>query len=167
MRLELSGQQAVAAPIDAVWQRLMDPQFVASCAPGVESVEPVDATHYLVIAGLGVGSIKLRFTLHVELRDLAPPTRATMAVQGDAPGSAARAESSATLTSLTADSTRLDWSVAADVHGTIANAGARLLGGVVSRLTGAFWKKFAAQAAGGAKSRKAKKKKSKPSRRRD
>ena len=108
MRLELSGEQSVTAPIETVWQRLMDPQFVASCAPGVETVEPVDDTHYLVIAGLGVGSIKLRFTLHVELLDLAPPTRARMAVRGDAPGSAARAESSATLTSLTTDSTRLD-----------------------------------------------------------
>ena len=166
MRLELSGEQSVTAPIETVWQRLMDPQFVASCAPGVETVEPVDDTHYLVIAGLGVGSIKLRFTLHVELLDLAPPTRARMAVRGDAPGSAARAESSATLTSLTTDSTRLDWTVAADVHGTIANVGARLLGGTVGRLTGAFWKKFAAHAARGAKSQKTKKK-SKPSRRRD
>ena len=166
MRLELSGEQSVTAPIETVWQRLMDPQFVASCAPGVETVEPVDDTHYLVIAGLGVGSIKLRFTLHVELLDLAPPTRARMAVRGDAPGSAARAESSATLTSLTTDSTRLDWTVAADVHGTIANVGARLLGGTVGRLTGAFWKKFAAHAARGTKSQKAKKK-SKPLRRRD
>ena len=166
MRLELSGEQSVTAPIETVWQRLMDPQFVASCAPGVETGEPVDDTHYLVIAGLGVGSIKLRFTLHVELLDLAPPTRARMAVRGDAPGSAARAESSATLTSLTTDSTRLDWTVAADVHGTIANVGARLLGGTVGRLTGAFWKKFAAHAARGAKSQKTKKK-SKPSRRRE
>lgn len=127
----------------------MDADFVASCAPGVESVEATDPTHFEVLARLGVGSVALRFTLHVELSDLHPPTHARMMVKGDAPGSATRANCGATLVSLAAHSTRLDWTLAADLHGTIASVGARLLGGTVGRIARAFWKTFATRAGRG------------------
>ena len=40
MRVDFTGTQAVAAPIKTVWERLLDANFVASCAPGVEADEP-------------------------------------------------------------------------------------------------------------------------------
>ena len=45
MKLEFSGAPEVTAPRQVVWDRLMDPQFVAASAPGVESVEAVDPHH--------------------------------------------------------------------------------------------------------------------------
>ena len=54
MRVEFAGTQTVAAPIKVVWERLMDADFVASCAPGVDKVEAVNDTHYKLIAMLGV-----------------------------------------------------------------------------------------------------------------
>jgi len=153
VRLELAGEQAIAAPVHVVWERLMDHQYVASCSPDVETVSVADDTHFEVIARLGVGSVKLRFTLHVELSDLEPPASAQLSVRGEAPGSAARARCTATLVSLAPDSTRLDWAVAADLHGTVANVGARMLGGTVERISAAFWSKFAAHVKRGPRSR--------------
>jgi uncharacterized protein len=154
VRLELKGQQPVAAPIQEVWARLMDHEFVASCALGVESVEITDDTHFVVVAELGLGSAKLRFVLHVELSDVEAPTHARLAVRGDSPGSVARTACSATLVPLAAESTRLDWTLAADLHGTIASVGARMLDGTVSRITTAFWKRFAQPGKLGAKKKK-------------
>ena len=143
MRLETSGVQEIDAPAAVVWSNLIDPAFVAAAATGVESVEPIDAEQYRVVAFLGVGSISLRFTLHVQLHDVDPLAGLRMSVQGAAPGSAMRVEAGATLAPLDSGATRLAWTVASDVHGTIAGIGARLLQGTMRRKTEAFWTQFA------------------------
>ena len=55
MRLEFSGAPEIAAPAEQVWQRLLDHEFVASVAPGVESVEAADDRHFKVVSAFGVG----------------------------------------------------------------------------------------------------------------
>lgn len=146
MKLQFDGSLAVNAPVDRVWDRLMDPGFVASCAPGVEDVETVDRTHYRVHAQLGVGSIRLRFAMNLELADLAPPESARMIVRGTAPGSALQADSTVRLEP-NQDDTRLDWTVSSEIQGTIASTGARLLKGTVRKLTEQFWNTFATRVA--------------------
>jgi carbon monoxide dehydrogenase subunit G len=143
VRLETSGVQEIDAPAPVVWSNLIDPGFVAAAAAGVESVEPVDETQYRVVASLGVGSISLRFTLHVQLHDVDPLAGLRMSVQGAAPGSAMRVEAGATLASLDAGATRLTWIVTSDVHGTIAGIGARMLQGTMRRKIEGFWTQFA------------------------
>jgi carbon monoxide dehydrogenase subunit G len=143
VRLEFAGVLDVAAGQDQVWERLLDHEFVASCASAVESVTPLDDRHFTVVTGLGVGSVKLRFELQVELADLHPPRSARMVVQGKAPGSALHAQTSVTLESVEAARTRLTWAASSDVHGTVASVGARLLKGTAKRLTDGFWKTFA------------------------
>lgn len=147
MRVDFEGDLAVAAPVRTVWDRLLDAEFVASCAPGVERVETVDDTHYKVIAKLGVGSISLRFAINLELADLVPPSSARMIVRGAAPGSALSAESGVTLAADGPAATTLHWTVGADIRGTIASTGARLLQGTAKKLTGKFWTTFAKRVA--------------------
>ena len=67
MKLHFAGAPEIPATREYVWGRLMDPQFVAGSAPGVELVEAIDPTHYRVISAFGVGAVKIRFTLQVEL----------------------------------------------------------------------------------------------------
>jgi len=55
MKLEFSGAPEITASRQQVWAKLMDPDFVAASAPGVESVEAVDPTQFKVVSGLGVG----------------------------------------------------------------------------------------------------------------
>jgi carbon monoxide dehydrogenase subunit G len=78
MKLHFSGAPEITSSRSHVWKRLLDPSFVAKSAPGVESVEAIDPTHYKVISAFGVGAIKLRFALSVELLDIVEPERATM-----------------------------------------------------------------------------------------
>lgn len=147
MRVEFAGTQTVTAPVTQVWERLLDADFVASCAPGVDKVERIDDTHYKVIAMLGVGSIQLRFAINLELADLVPPTSARMIVRGNAPGSALSAESAVVLTADGPRTTSLAWTVGADVRGTVASTGARVLKGAAKKLTEKFWTTFAKRAA--------------------
>lgn len=147
MRLELSGTQDIDAPAEAVWRSLLDHELIAAAAPGVESAEAIDDTHFRAVAALGVGSISLRFSLQVELHDIEPPERLRMSVKGAAPGSAMRAEAGASVAALGATTSRLDWTVASDVHGTAAGVGARMLQSTARKMTESFWRNFAERAA--------------------
>jgi carbon monoxide dehydrogenase subunit G len=143
MKLEFSGSPAIAAPRERVWQRLMDPQFVAQSAPGVESVERLDPTHFKVISGFGVGSIKVRFTMNVELFDIVAGKSAKMRVRGKAPGSAIDVVSSMHIEDAADRSSQLNWSATSEVSGTVASVGARLMEGTARKLTEQFWTDFA------------------------
>ena len=142
MKLEFSGSPAIAAPRERVWQRLMDPHFVAQSAPGIESVEATDPTHFKVISGFGVGSIRVRFTMDVELFDIDAGKSAKMRVRGKAPGSAIDVVSTMRIDDASGGS-QLDWSATSEVSGTVASMGSRLMEGTARRLTEQFWTDFA------------------------
>jgi uncharacterized protein len=143
MKLEFSGAPEVHASREQVWARLMDPDFVARSGPGVESVETVDATHFRVVSGLGVGSVKVRFKLDVELSDIVEPERLRMAARGKAPGSAVDVISNVRLEDTGNGHTRLNWSAVSTLSGTVASVGGRLLEGTARKLTEEFWTDFA------------------------
>jgi uncharacterized protein len=143
MKLQFSGAPEITATRQQVWTRLMDPQFVAASAPGVESVEAIDQRHYKVISAFGVGSIKLRFTLQVELAEVVEPERVKMRARGKAPGSNVDVVASVHLEEAGTGLIRLSWTAESDLSGTVASVGARLLEGTARKLTEQFWQDFA------------------------
>jgi carbon monoxide dehydrogenase subunit G len=143
MKLHFAGAPEIATTRAHVWRRLMDPNFVAQSAPGVESVETIDPTHFKVISAFGVGAIKLRFALNVELADVVEPDHATMRARGKAPGSNVDVTANLRLEDAAPGRVRLNWAADSDVSGTVASVGARLLEGTARRLTEEFWTDFA------------------------
>lgn len=147
MRLSFAGAPEVASPLRDVWPRIIDPYFVAKHGPGVESVEVLDPRHFKVITEFGVGSIKVRFGIDVELTEVNPPNYFTMTARGEAPGSAVEVTASMALEALDALRTRLSWKADTEVSGTVASIGARLMEGTARKLTDQFWTKIAADIA--------------------
>ncbi|HET7296553.1 MAG TPA: carbon monoxide dehydrogenase subunit G [Gemmatimonadales bacterium] len=143
MRLDFSGAPEIAAPPDEVWRRLLDYDFVASVAPGVESVQAIDDRHFKVVSGFGVGAVKLKFQLDVELSDVNPPRSLKMSARGKAPGSGVDVNTTLEIEPVSPDRSRLRWSASSEVRGTVASVGARLLKGTAQKLTESFWDKFA------------------------
>jgi carbon monoxide dehydrogenase subunit G len=143
MKLEFSGSPEIAAPRERVWERLMDPHFVARSAPGVESVETIDPSHFKVVSGFGVGAIKVRFVMDVELFDIVPNQDAKMRVRGKAPGSAIDVVSRLEIQDAGPNRVRLNWSATSEISGTVASVGARLMEGTARKLTEQFWTDFA------------------------
>jgi uncharacterized protein len=150
MRLKSSGGPEVTLPRPWLWIRVIDPHFVARSAPGVATVEVLDSTHVKVISGFGVGSIKLRFALDVELIEVTEPLVLAFTARGRAPGSAVEVAARLALEELGEGRTRLNWTAETMVSGTVASVGARLMEGTARKLTDMFWQDFArnAEAAG-------------------
>ncbi len=149
MKLEFAGSPEISATREYVWSRLTDPDFVAASAPGVEKVEALDPTHFKVISGLGVGSVKVRFKLDVELFDVVENQSLKMRSRGKAPGSMVDVISSLQIADAAPGKVRLEWSATSEVSGTVASVGARLLEGTARKLTEEFWTDFARRVGAG------------------
>ncbi len=149
MNLEFSGSPEITATRDQVWARLLDPEFVAASAPGVESVRAVDPTHFEVLSGLGVGSVRVRFVLDVKVFDIVDRQSLKMRALGKAPGSVVEVVSSLRIADDEPGKVRLDWSATSELRGTIARVGPRLIEGIARRLTEEFWTDFARRVSAG------------------
>jgi carbon monoxide dehydrogenase subunit G len=143
MKLEFSGSPMIAAPRERVWERLLDPHFLAQSVPGVEAVETIDPTHFKVASGFGVGSIRARFAVDVKLSDINPGRSAKMRLSGKAAGSAIDVVSDIRVDALGTGGTQLTWAATSEVSGTVAGMGTRLMEAAARRLTEQFWADFA------------------------
>jgi carbon monoxide dehydrogenase subunit G len=143
MKLTFSGSPEIRAPRQVVWQKLLDPDFVAASAPGVESVQALGPTHFKVVSGVGVGPLKLRFNHDIELFDIVEGRKLKMRARGRTPGSVVEVISSLEVQDAGDGRTRLNWSATSEVSGAVASFGARLVEGIARRLTEQFWNDFA------------------------
>ena len=146
MRLSFSGSPDVSAPRAVVWQRLLDAEFVAASAPGVERVERIDDNHFRVISAVGVGALKFHFALEVELLDLTPPEHLVMRARGSAPGSTVDVAATINLVETAPGRTTMHWQSECEVGGALASIGGLLLDGMARKLTEQFWLDFARRA---------------------
>jgi uncharacterized protein len=142
MKFEFSGAPVIPASRQVVWNRLTDPDFVAASAPGVESVEARDSTHYTVVSGVGLGAMKIRFNVDVELFDIVEREALSMRSRGNGAGSVVEVVSAVRLMDAEGG-TRLDWRAVSDVSGAVAGLGGRMVEGVARMLTEQFWTDFA------------------------
>jgi uncharacterized protein len=149
MQLEFSGAPEIGAPRPAVWRKLTDPDFIAASAPGVEAVETLSPTHFRVTSGLGVGAMRVRFGLDVQLSDVVEPERLRMVSRGTGAGSEVDVVSSVRLEEVGAARTRLTWAATCTVSGVLAGLGSRFIEGTARRLTEDFWSDFAKRAGTG------------------
>jgi carbon monoxide dehydrogenase subunit G len=143
MTLEFSGAPEIRATREEVWRRLLDPEFIGRSAPGVETVEPVDARRFRMIMGFGVAMLKLRFALDVEMFDIVDGISAKMRARGHAPGSAVDMVSDIRVEDAAPGRVRLRWQAASQVTGALTGVGSRIMEGVARKLTSQFWDNFA------------------------
>ncbi len=138
--MHFEGDVTIKASREKVWQFLTDPDGVGQCVPGLESMEVVTpGQKFKAVAGLGLGTIKVKFKTDVEWLELDKPNRAKMRARGNAPGSSMEAVSEMVLTESDPETTALHWSAEVKIFGTIASLAARLMGSVTQKMTSAFF----------------------------
>jgi hypothetical protein len=137
--MQFDGQVTIQAPRLRVWEFLIDPQAVSQCAPGLESLTVLEpGKRFEVVAGVGFGTVKVKFVTEVEFTELAPPERASMRAHGTAPGSAVDVLAEMAL-SEAPGGTALDWKADVTISGTLTSLASRLMGSVTKKVTGAFF----------------------------
>ncbi len=137
--MNFSGSQTINAPIEKVWNYLLDVNNVATCAPGFQSLEELGEEHWKAVVSVGIGAVKARFTLDVTRPEKDAPSHMVIKGRGKATGSAVDLNGDMQLTSLDTDQTRMDWQANVVISGTLASVGARLMQGTAEKLTGQFF----------------------------
>lgn len=142
--MELTGQQTLSLPIDAVWSALNDPAILQQCIPGCDTFEAAGQDRYNIAMTATVGPIKARFTGKLALSDIQPPH--SYRLQFDGSGGAAGSGKGTAHVQLSEDpeGTVLRYTVGATVSGRLAQVGARLIDGVAKKMADQFFARFKA-----------------------
>lgn len=80
--MNISGQITVPAPRDAVFDKLKDAPFFASCVEGVKDLKEIDATHYHAVLETKVAYMKFSFKVTVELTKMSAPDTIEAKIEG-------------------------------------------------------------------------------------
>ena len=69
----IEGQFKLQAPIQKVWDSLLDPKTLGSCVPGTEMMEAIDDKTYESVVKQRVGPIKVKLKFTTKLTEVRPP----------------------------------------------------------------------------------------------
>lgn len=132
--MEFTGTVEIDAPRAAVWALLLDFEQLATCGPGVQSIEQLDATHARVKAKIGVAFMTMGFTIDLELVEVEAPDRAVIRATGAAPGNQVEANGSMRLSGPPEGPTTMDYEATVELFGSLAGVGSRMIEGTAGKL---------------------------------
>ncbi len=140
--MELTDEIRIAAPKDAVYRALNDPDVLRECIPGCEELIQHSPEHLEAKVVLKIGPVKARFSGEVTLDNSQAPD--AFSLSGEGKGGAAGFAKGGADVSLTADGdeTVLSYTAKVTIGGKIAQLGSRLIAGTAKKLSGKFFDKF-------------------------
>jgi uncharacterized protein len=144
--MDFHGRYIIPAPADAVWAALHDPDILASCIPGSQSVIRTSDTDYEAVAVIKIGPVKAKFSGKVNWQDAPPPDGFTHAgvLSGEGKGGPAGFAKGQSEVRLAAEgeNTILTYTAKATVGGKLAQIGQRLIDSTAKSIADNFFAKF-------------------------
>lgn len=144
MTIAFEGSYLIPAPRQDVWDALNNPDVLARCIPGCESLTEETPGAFRARVALKVGVVSATFDGRVTLQPLSPPEKFTLS--GEASGGLAgfaTGGADITLDAVSASETRLAYYARADIGGRIAMVGHRLIQSVATSIADKFFANFA------------------------
>jgi carbon monoxide dehydrogenase subunit G len=149
VKLDIGGQEVIAAQPEIVWAGLNDPDFLARCIPGCRQMNELAPDRYAIRLDLKVASVGGSFDGEIALSDRSAPETCRIAVSGSGTLGHGRGEARFTL-GPAESGTLLAYEGSGEIGGLVAGVGQRVLRGVSKHLIGKFFKSVRAELEGGA-----------------
>ena len=137
--MKISGSSTLEAPVDKVWEAMLDPAVLARCLPGCESLSVIGDDRYAMSITAGVAAIKGTYAGEVSLFDKVAPSSLTMRASGAGAPGTIDADVKVLLAPSAAGGTQLSYDADASVGGAIGGVGQRMLAGVTKKMAGQFF----------------------------
>ena len=144
--MHLSATYVFDAPVDRVWDLLMDTDGVAACLPGCKGLHPIGDDRYEAELAVSVAAISGNFKGTIALQDKEPPRSYRLLVDGNGRPGFVKGEALVTLIP-DGERTTVQIEATADAGGMIARVGQRLLEGVARMTMDRFYGCLSKQAA--------------------
>jgi carbon monoxide dehydrogenase subunit G len=136
--MQLTGEHTFAAPRQRVWDFLLDPDVLQQCLPGCEKLERLGEDEYSATMKIGIAMIRGTFQGRVKISDKQEPERYTMMVEGSGPQG--QVSGTGTLDLIDdGDKTTVRYQGDANVRGTLARVGARMIQPAAKTIVGQFF----------------------------
>ena len=147
--MELHGTRTIAAPREAVWAALNDPETLRACIPGCEELTGSPEGGFEAVVKQKVGPVKATFKGAVTLSDVNAPV--SYRIEGEGKGGVAGFAKGGADVSLAEvpEGTELTYAVDAKVGGKIAQLGSRIVDSFAAKMADAFFENFKTQVEGG------------------
>jgi carbon monoxide dehydrogenase subunit G len=144
--MNATGEHRLSMARQTVWDALMDPDVLAKCIPGCESLERISPDAFRAKVALVVGPVRATFETDLMLGDLNPPARyrLTGAGRGGAVGFG-QGHADVELEELEPAVTLLRYTAAFQVGGRLAQLGSRLVQATTKKLADDFFAALVAE----------------------
>jgi uncharacterized protein len=136
--MDIFGSYTFKAPVDRVWNVLMDPDAISSCIPGCDRFEPDGEDRYKLTLTVAMAAITGTYQGTVMLTDKTPHQSYRLVMQGQGRPGFVKGTSVISLRP-EGDTTAVDVSGAVHTGGPIARLGQRLIGGVAKMTLDRFF----------------------------
>jgi carbon monoxide dehydrogenase subunit G len=136
--MRFTGNNTIGAPVEQVWDALLDPAVLVRTIPGCERLEETGTNAYAMTVTAGVAAIKGTYSGSCQLSDLEPQQSLVMKLDGaGAPGTIG---ATVNVAFAAADGgTSVSYDADAVVGGMIGGVGQRMLSSVSKRMAGEFF----------------------------
>jgi len=138
----LEGKFTLKAPIQKLWDTLLEPETLHACLPGAEKIERLDEKTYDCVIKQKVGPISVRFKFKTILTKVEPPTHIEMGGEGEDIGKAGRftQRTSIDLKETEEGEAEVSYRCNANIVGKLAMFGDRILRAKAKKIEAEFTK---------------------------
>ena len=82
--MDMTGEERITAPRDAVWAALNDPEVLKRCIPGCQTLEMKSPTELAASVKIKIGPVSATFNGEVTLSNINAPESYTISGEGKA-----------------------------------------------------------------------------------
>jgi carbon monoxide dehydrogenase subunit G len=126
--MKFTGDFLVEAPREAVYAKVRDARFFASCVEGVQELNEIDPDHYTAVLETKVAYLKFKFNVAVEVVRADPPREIEAKVEGTPLGIVGRlTASSVTRLADEGGGTKVSYEMEAALTGKLGSLGQPVL----------------------------------------
>jgi carbon monoxide dehydrogenase subunit G len=137
--MKFTGDISIDAPREAVFAKVRDARFFASCVEGVQDLSEIDPDHYTAVLETKVAYLKFKFNVAVEVVRADPPREIEAKIEGTPLGIVGRL-SARSLTRLAQDNggTKVSYEIDAALTGKLGSLGQSVLRAKAKEMERAF-----------------------------
>ena len=145
--MKISGTYTLPLTQERAYAVMQDPEVLARAIPGCESLEKVGPDEYRMKMKMALASLSGAFEGKVRITEQTPPNSFRLVVEGTGRIGFVKGDGLLKLTPTEAGGTEVAYEGEAQVGGTIAVVGQRLIDGTAKTMIKKFFDKLAAEAA--------------------
>ena len=147
--MELEKKLAIPADIGTVWALLLNPEVMAQCVPGTQSVQVVSDVEYDALIQVKISFVSAKFKIKTKIVEQAPPHYLKTEGTGEdsSVGSSLKQTSEIRLTERGPHETELTVRVKVDIFGRLGSFGLNVMKTKADRMWEEFGQNFIAKVA--------------------